>query len=914
MCTNRTGKKHWIFTAAILFAFILSIGGCGGGGGGGTVLSATSLSGIALLSDPLVGATLKVYSMGGILLYQLANATDSGGMFTVSVPGLPSQFFIELTGGTAAGAPFVGYLKRVVNDYSPDAFYEANEVTTLVAGYMAANPSLTYDQAAAGVKTYLSIPNYADVNDVIGLVGITDAYFSGQKFWTAMGAANYSNFMNTLINEIGTGTTRDFSDSTAFNLQPLLDSTKWTLSPGPSTGQRQPAADEPKPKAAPAAAAAVETILEIVGTVVEAVMEAVMPDPVQGQLDAIYGQVNQLGVQVEILDAKVNSILANQAKADWGNLNDYFNPIEKIIETAQNKFKKYVRCQQTKKDASGNVVKDASGNPELNCTAKETAKWKTAWLETMNLKKVDTGGRYYSDFKAMLETYANKVLEGDNANNPAIKVFVNYFLQNPPMDAGKITGPSAMYKDDAYQAVESRFLKFIVTEALGLNLLVQYELNQPDASGNYLSKEERETKKKEIVSEFINAGQDADANPQKQGRFLKTVQTFVPAVESFVFKRLSEQYYGRLAACDNLMTASILSGVNTSSTTTCQDYELPFVRSEYITYMMLRHLKQADGTAAHGAPDLTVKRIQMKTEGEAANVDENKLKGEGLTLHLWNGSSFDAQVQSPFETHTVQGKNPYRASFPTDAEDADWIVATYKFSPTGEFAFFYPALAGANLAANPAVYRIEMYYEGAQDPSANYHNFFTLWTVPVADRTLSFFYDRAAPEKSYDPVWITGCASLSCNVYTVNAESWINLGNTLPPVTTTLQYWKIGKPANPQQPNNYIIGTVNGGIRYILAPTTTKHDPWACAPYPTTIRAFNNPQGNVVWTEQTADRNLWKYKWNTQISDDAKIMRDVFMTSWPVNEVGQSTPLLMTGPCLGTQLLADPKPRPADWY
>jgi uncharacterized protein (UPF0335 family) len=76
---------------------------------------------------------------------------------------MPKDVRIVASGGTRDGKPFTDTLVRVVSGVTDDQLYMVNEVTTLIATYMARHPQQNYAEAESQIKLFLNIPPRYDL-------------------------------------------------------------------------------------------------------------------------------------------------------------------------------------------------------------------------------------------------------------------------------------------------------------------------------------------------------------------------------------------------------------------------------------------------------------------------------------------------------------------------------------------------------------------------------------------------------------------------------------------------------------------------------------------------------------------------------------------------------------------------------
>jgi hypothetical protein len=198
-----SGKKglYIIFFVALLAVATLS--GCGSDNNSGE--SSSRVAGMAVLDEPVVGATVTVTTVEGKELYSESNETYTNGSFLLSYPGkLPDDYNIVVTGGTIGqgGPPMTETLRTEVRDHNHDryGFYLVDPLSTLVAAYHQARPNLSYDEAVDAVWWYLQLSATVDaINDIHFL---EEHFHSGVFMAAAREAGGLQAFNEYLVAQI----------------------------------------------------------------------------------------------------------------------------------------------------------------------------------------------------------------------------------------------------------------------------------------------------------------------------------------------------------------------------------------------------------------------------------------------------------------------------------------------------------------------------------------------------------------------------------------------------------------------------------------------------------------------------------------------------------------------------------------
>ncbi len=168
-------------------------------------MEGSSISGIAMLDEPVVGATVSIVDTDGKTVYREVNETHSTGSFLLSSPvELPGDFDIVVTGGTLGeGGPAVTEtLRTEVRNHQREhyAFYLADPISSLVATFRRSKAGRTNEQAVAAVWEYLDLPSSADaVNDSYF---ITRHFHRGAFMQAARDAGGFQAYLNYLSAQI----------------------------------------------------------------------------------------------------------------------------------------------------------------------------------------------------------------------------------------------------------------------------------------------------------------------------------------------------------------------------------------------------------------------------------------------------------------------------------------------------------------------------------------------------------------------------------------------------------------------------------------------------------------------------------------------------------------------------------------
>jgi hypothetical protein len=183
-----------------LFVVVLLFSGCHS-----DRMDGTSLSGIAMLDEPVVGATVSVEDTDGKTVYREVDETHSNGSFLLNSPvDLLGDFDIVVTGGTLGegGPAMTETLRAEVRNHNPKqyAFYLVDPISSLVAKFRRAKAGRTNEQAVAAVWEYLDLPSSADaVNDTY----FTTRYFHRGAFMqAARDAGGFQSYLNYLSEQI----------------------------------------------------------------------------------------------------------------------------------------------------------------------------------------------------------------------------------------------------------------------------------------------------------------------------------------------------------------------------------------------------------------------------------------------------------------------------------------------------------------------------------------------------------------------------------------------------------------------------------------------------------------------------------------------------------------------------------------
>ncbi|MDZ4185240.1 MAG: hypothetical protein U1D97_09705 [Desulfuromonadales bacterium] len=169
-----------------------------------SAVRADSVSGIAMLDQPIVGGTVTLERVDGTVFHSETDETHTNGSFLLDYPNLPANFDIVVTGGTVGvnGPLLLEPLRTEVRNHQHGiyAFYLVDPISSLVATYHRAHPELSFSEAVAAVWDYLQLPPSADP--------VNDMYFQSRHFHrgafmeAAQEAGGFQFFLTKLSGEI----------------------------------------------------------------------------------------------------------------------------------------------------------------------------------------------------------------------------------------------------------------------------------------------------------------------------------------------------------------------------------------------------------------------------------------------------------------------------------------------------------------------------------------------------------------------------------------------------------------------------------------------------------------------------------------------------------------------------------------
>ena len=180
----------------------------------------TTLSGLVHLDVPLIDATVSIYDLDGVKVFEQQDATHTTGSFIVNVSwgsgswggDIPNDFTIVATGGTVENEPFTGTIVRTVHNYSEGQYYHLNAITTLITAYLQKHPEMTYGEAEEAVKNFLGVPEYLDMELVVDSSAYYSNLFDHTYFMLqAEEHADFDTFIGTLLDDFEMGQRRIFS-------------------------------------------------------------------------------------------------------------------------------------------------------------------------------------------------------------------------------------------------------------------------------------------------------------------------------------------------------------------------------------------------------------------------------------------------------------------------------------------------------------------------------------------------------------------------------------------------------------------------------------------------------------------------------------------------------------------------------
>lgn len=535
---------------------------------------------------------MTISTMDGTIIYRLQNATMDDGFFFAPAEGLPSSFIVELTGGTVDGATFTGYFKRVVANFTPHtATFEANEITTLVAEYMRRNPTKTYDEAAAEVKTYLSIPATADFDHIRTWSDYPSSYFTGEQFRAAQGAASYADFVSTLVAEIGTGTTRNFSPAAGVDYLMAMGNE----APLMAMGNEAPrlAAASPLGTLFNGLGQFLGFAMGVFGTIGGAMgmADTSAADSLMYIADGITQANERLGRiegQLNDLNGRLGALGAQHA---WMLTSGALGDAELFVNAVADKYKEYV-----------NALADSKTSLEILRTKVVN------FFDEFRVK--DRGTSSFDNFYVLLQTYQDLVMRGKNrTGRTAIKECADSFS-----DRQLKTGESEHIK---YQIIELQFERILLTQARIYAIIKDFKALQSkcvtyDGGNVFAAKTGADVPaycsaidmvkfctgdgstlckaSDDDLQRAANIGFSSTVGTMADPVIVHQTQSFVEAVEDWVLSHVDEAWWFRWSSCDQSFTwAGMENGI--SSPVKCTSAEMPFTRSMFIANTIIGKLK-----------------------------------------------------------------------------------------------------------------------------------------------------------------------------------------------------------------------------------------------------------------------------------------------------------------------------------
>ncbi len=193
--------------------------------------SESKISGQAYFDGPISGADVTVRDMNDFVLYQGAGVTDSEGNFTVSLENLPSEFTIEVSGGTVTtyeyapvnvtdpfepppeiissqSYPFDYNVQRYVDHFDSNATYAVNIISSIYIHLYLENVNNNWskEELYQYVSDYLSLPGCFSVEETIQTSNWYDEFFNADYFPEDMenewGYTDYYQFIEFVVNNI----------------------------------------------------------------------------------------------------------------------------------------------------------------------------------------------------------------------------------------------------------------------------------------------------------------------------------------------------------------------------------------------------------------------------------------------------------------------------------------------------------------------------------------------------------------------------------------------------------------------------------------------------------------------------------------------------------------------------------------
>ncbi len=171
----------------------------------------STVSGLVHLDEPIVGATVSIYDLEGVKVFEKEDATHTTGSFVIKVgwgigqwsAHIPDEFTIAASGGKIDNEPFTGTIVRKVQNYSEEGYYHLNAITTLIKEYLDKHPEMTYVEAQEAVKDFLDVPDFIEMDLVVDSAVYYQGIFDHQYFMLqAEEHADFDTFIDVLSEEI----------------------------------------------------------------------------------------------------------------------------------------------------------------------------------------------------------------------------------------------------------------------------------------------------------------------------------------------------------------------------------------------------------------------------------------------------------------------------------------------------------------------------------------------------------------------------------------------------------------------------------------------------------------------------------------------------------------------------------------
>ena len=176
----------------------------------------STLMGKVFLDEPIVGATISIYDMDGVKIFE-ENGTYETGSFNIEVPwgigrwdSILTDFKIVATGGTLNNESFTGTLTRIVHDYDEEDYYKINAISTLIANYLE-DYEMDYSEAEEAVEQFLEIPTGFTLSEIIDSSDYYHVIFDHASFMLAASSdGGFDVYIDTLVDELDDGLIHPF--------------------------------------------------------------------------------------------------------------------------------------------------------------------------------------------------------------------------------------------------------------------------------------------------------------------------------------------------------------------------------------------------------------------------------------------------------------------------------------------------------------------------------------------------------------------------------------------------------------------------------------------------------------------------------------------------------------------------------